>query len=201
MTNFVITGLTRTGTTILARFVAGLPGCHVLFEPYQTAKKHNLPLFASLANITPDTIRNGIKEPYFGPYAPGAAFHNSDILRTLKADGWTFIYITRNPIWTLNSRKHAGWPTDLDAWAKNYKEFESFRGRAPAIAYDDFCLDPIGTWNKVMPLPIRATEVRLGNCPEPFLGDRRAKESTSISFRDMPMILTQEEIAKAQALL
>lgn len=171
--NFVICGLPKSGTTLLARFVGGLPGVYVVHEPFQVhAKYHVWPKWPTCGYK-----HVGLKEPYH--HAKSAALLNRGHLAILRWTGWKFIWITRD-FADLRDALCQKWNwSDADV-CDAYEAFTAFRANERAIDYDLFRQDPIGVWNYHNPLGVRAKEIRLAPCTEPFMGSLSAKNSTTI---------------------
>jgi hypothetical protein len=178
MTDFVVCGLPRAGTTIISRFIGGIPGVHVLHEPLQClAKRGCLPRLPESEETWGLT---GMKEP-FHILPQITVFPNVTTLRFLRdALGTRFVWVTRDCMATYESFKR--WSVSYRDFQYAWESFEEFRCGQPVIQYEDFCADPVGTWNKLMPLgqSVTTDKVRLAPVSEPFIGDWKAKDSTEI---------------------
>lgn len=178
--NFVICGLPRSGTTIIARFIGGLLGVHVEHEPYQRAVK--------FGRFPPDVDTHehnhmlmdhwGFKEPFWG-IDEGCQFRNDSVLKAHRKCGWKFIFVRRDLRDVMASLRK--WGISDKSVMENIFAFDRFVEGEKFIQYEDFCASPIATWNALMPLPVKADYIILGPSPETErMGDERAFNSTEI---------------------
>lgn len=177
---FVICGLPRTGTTILARLIGGLPDTHVLHEPYQRAVKF-------CQQFPPETffihqscaLHFGFKEPFWG-IDQGCAFRNDAVLRAHRKCGWRFLYIHRDPLETWASTKR--WDITIEQFIENSKRFRDFASGELSVDYDMLTVFGLREVVRVAPWAIDPTlGDRLAASPAvPRLGDQRAFESEKL---------------------
>lgn len=176
--NFVICGLARSGTTILARFVAGLPGVRVLHEPFQCRQYYKTDI------ALPTEHLHGIKEPFYGLDGISQV-RNDGLLKGLMDSGWRFVWLWRNPEHVYRSQSLYHDLHDRERFDQNLAAFNAFRGTQQAIDYDRFVEDPVREWNSVNPIGVLATSVFLAPCAfGPWLGCKRAREAETIHRRD-----------------
>lgn len=178
--NFVICGLPRSGTTIIARFIGGLPGVHVEHEPYQRAVKFGR--FPPELNSKNNYYEHyGFKEPFWG-IDEGCQFRNDSVLKAHRACGWRFIFVVREEeaIWKSISM----WGITRTEFVENHRRFLNFMYDSMPllqIQYEKFCECPALYWNELLLLPVIAKEVNLAPSPTTErMGDERAFNSTEI---------------------
>lgn len=125
---------------------------------------------------------------------------NANILQAFDKREWGFIFITRNLLDVYVSQKK--WGVTIDEFVETYKEFTKFVCGRNAIRYEEFCKDPVGEWNRVVPElevtnPVSLRPIRSSM----FLGCPRAKESKEICINVKPIHgLTEEEIKTLTAI-
>lgn len=175
--NFVICGLPRSGTTIIARFIGGLPGVHVEHEPYQRAVKFMR--FPPQFRYPDRPVKHlGFKEPFWA-ISEGCQFRNDAVLDAHRQCGWKIIFVRRDIMKVTASLRK--WDIPEDLIMENALAFDRFASGEQYIWYDDFCADPIAIWNRLRPLPVVAVKVNLAPSPETErMGDDRAFNSTEI---------------------
>lgn len=200
---FIICGVPRSGTTIIARFIGGLPCVNVRHEPLQSIAKQSeagaVWRIVQIGELISDqSLYFGFKEvfhhvPGFGQYANGEA------LALLKLAGVRFVWINRDPVATFNSQKNT-WGgvifQDVKRFVQNWNAFQTLRFGSPVIDYDKFCQDPVAEWRRVKPLPVDVDEhgMHLAYCDTPdSMGCHKAKTSAAIEKDETPNTVTDEE--------
>lgn len=207
--DYFITGLPRSGTTIVASLLNSLDDGFCFGEPHWyldtrrvicdeirhfTGKVNNL-VDCNLVKdkmdvlpklITPLLIRSntyklgGYKETYKGTPLDRLLFR----AHIPQVD--FFIVVLRDPIEVHKSQRRVGWPVKEWGLDKALTDHDTMvdmaihNNKAVSVWYDDFCKDPIGTMNRVLGGLFVITGEPVLTPTGWIYGDPRANNSTRI---------------------
>lgn len=166
---FIVTGVPRSGTTIIAKYFNSIPGSICLNEPHEKiarSRSYSLGRLAATNGKLPiDNIINslllrhkmaGFKDTYVHPDCARPAWPvksaRSKLLSRYRNSGYMVVYILRDPVEVCNSmiykRKNCRLNPNcnkadaiIDAAVRNYERYLGFIGKR-IIIYSEFCDDP-----------------------------------------------------------
>jgi len=199
---FLITGVPRSGTTILARYVHSIDNAYCFVEPHQSMaiyrrcdelekfglqykEKLDLPLDSALTQLNYGVI--GFKETY--------KKEHYDLIKKYRDRGYLMIYVVRNPLDTYNSVKRSTTRV-LRGFCDNYGAFLDFVGEQKFILYSRFIKNPNLEFASKVDLSIPDKMKRLTT----KMGDPDAKDG-KIRLMARPKLINNDDRRQIASLL
>lgn len=215
----LITGLPRSGTTILTNYINSMENSFCFIEPYweyertgkskffkdeklkncyylKYKKNETLPLDKAVDKILKKYDFVGLKETFrsnaYKNIAPEII--NENLLRKHKGK-YKIIGIVRNPLNVWNSLKSfeknkSSWAGNIDLFIQNYCNFFKFIEPNKPIVYENFVLSPKETLKKININTKDITNILHRNSG---MGDKTANLSSVLRFQKKEKFFTRKE--------
>ena len=229
MIKILISGLPRSGTTILTNYVNSSKNSFCFIEPHWEYKLYGeknfytdkklrgikqlyyhedapLPLDEALDKISSSYEIVGFKETFrselYGEYL--ATLPNRTLIESYIAAGYTLIPIIRHPLYVWNSYKKSNppadsWISDIQYFLDSYCEFTEMIDHRRTVIYERFVADPAKELSDKTTLPI----IGVNNIEirDSRMGDATANHSSSIELQKINHYYTVSESKLIEASL